>query len=801
MRYNHVGQSRFFSSQRRSLPQGVGLCLGLILLFGVFRPVEVLSSNRIEALVVIDEEVEVVDRDEADEWLSKGVTAFEAGRLDAAITCWKEASDLYIQDKNPSGSIRALFNLGAAYQFLGEAQRAYETLERAVDLAEKLGDRATMITAKRAWGSAAISSKRMEQAETLLLESLALVREEPRPEQLAPVLNDLGTFYARVERYDQAVEAFAEALQAAEKGDLFLLALKIRLNTVVLETSQFSYPEAATGAKALDEKLQGLDDTYEKAFLLLGLGQVYQDLEEGYAESDISWKMGAHRSYTAARAIGQSLGNKRILTYAEGYLGQLYAREGRVREALSLIRKAAFYAQEEALPDALYLWQWEKGRLFAKQGRIPEALSAYRNSLNTLSAIRTDVMGYGNRCRCSSFREEVGPLYYELSDLLLQYADTLTDEEKIEQALIEARGVVETFKSVELKEYFQDDCVGFLCSKIKEIGSGTKGTAIVYIIPLSDRIEFLLTLPSGLKRLKTTVDQVTFNKKLERFRKQLENRASHRYKKTAKKLYDWLIRPIEPTLEAEGIDTLVFLPDGLLRTIPMASLHDGKKFLIEKYALAVSPGLTLMDPQAIQRDSIQLLLNGLSEAVEGFSPLPFVPQELERLEQHFSSTKLLNEDFTVANATQEITETPFSIVHIASHGQFSSRAEDTFVLTMDGKMSLDDLENLIRPAQLRDNPIELLTLSACQTAAGDDRAALGLAGIAIKAGARSALGTLWFVSDEATAILLEEFYVQLKNPRLSKAQALQKAQVALLQDKRFRHPRYWSPYLLIGNWL
>jgi len=551
---------------------------------------------------------------------------------------------------------------------------------------------------------------------------LALAQEEPLLSQTASILNDWGTLHVRHERYDEAAKAFHEALLLAESNSSSQLAMKIRLNLTVLAVSlQYDYATGAATAQTLDKQLQAMtEQTYEKAFLLLGLGKVYQSLDEEYSDSQTHWNLEAYRVYTAAQVLGTHLKNKRIVTYAEGYLGQLYAKEGRVVEALALLRKAVFHAQEVELPDALYVWQWEKGRLFAKQGRIPEALSAYRNSLHTLSAIRTDVMGYGNRCRCSSFREEVGPLYYELSDLLLQHADTLTDEEKIRQALIEARGVIETFKSVELKEYFQDDCVGFLCSKIKEIGEGSQGTAIVYIIPLSDRIEFLLTLPSGLKRLKTTIDQMTFNKKVERFRKQLENRASHRYKKTAKKLYDWLIRPIEPTLEAEGIDILVFLPDGLLRTIPMASLHDGEKFLIEKYALAVSPGLTLMDPQAIQRDSIQLLLNGLSEAVEGFSPLPFVPQELECLEQHFPSTKLLNEDFTVANATQEITETPYSIVHVASHGQFSSRAEDTFVLTINGKMSLDDLENLIRPAQLRDHPIELLTLSACQTAAGDD---------------------------------------------------------------------------------
>jgi CHAT domain-containing protein len=142
------------------------------------------------------------------------------------------------------------------------------------------------------------------------------------------------------------------------------------------------------------------------------------------------------------------------------------------------------------------------------------------------------------------------------------------------------------------------------------------------------------------------------------------------------------------------------------------------------------------------------------------------------------------------------------VVHIASHGEFSSDARRSFVLTYDDRLGLNDLEQIIRPAQLRDAPVELLTLSACQTAAGDDRAALGLAGVAVKAGARSAFATLWYVNDEASTTLVTDFYRRLRDePGLSKAKALQHAQVKLLSDPRTNHPCLWAPYLLIGNWL
>jgi CHAT domain-containing protein len=181
--------------------------------------------------------------------------------------------------------------------------------------------------------------------------------------------------------------------------------------------------------------------------------------------------------------------------------------------------------------------------------------------------------------------------------------------------------------------------------------------------------------------------------------------------------------------------------------------------------------------------------------------LPFVQEELERVAGLYESRVLKDEEFRVANLQGELTQAPFSVVHIASHGQFKGELRDTFLLSYDGKIHLDTLEQVMGLSRYRDEPVELLTLSACQTAAGDDRAALGLAGVAIKAGAHSALASLWFINDRASALLVSEFYRRLQDPTLSKARALQQAQLTLIGEKRYRHPGYWAPFLLIGNWL
>jgi CHAT domain-containing protein len=342
----------------------------------------------------------------------------------------------------------------------------------------------------------------------------------------------------------------------------------------------------------------------------------------------------------------------------------------------------------------------------------------------------------------------------------------------------------------------------------------------VYLIPLKDRIEILLTTKTGMRRIKSPgVGSEQLTKEIREFRQRLERRATHRYLANAKQLYKWLIQPIEPVLESEKIDTLVFVPDGALRTIPMAALHDGKQFLIAKYAVAISPGLSLSiggnNPAEVSKSARRVLASGVSEAQPGFDELPNVVSELGSIRQIYSSnaTTLLNDQFKTGTFEQELSrpapgDEGYSIVHIASHGVFAADVAKTFILTYGGgKLTLDDLQSVLEPYQLRNKPIDLLTLSACQTSAGDDqaareRASLGLGGLAVKAGARSAMASLWLVNDQATGQLITAFYEELAtHPEAGKAKALQQAQLKLIRGDDFAHPVYWAPFLMIGDWL
>ena len=310
-----------------------------------------------------------------------------------------------------------------------------------------------------------------------------------------------------------------------------------------------------------------------------------------------------------------------------------------------------------------------------------------------------------------------------------------------------------------------------------------------------------MSLGNTLKRVTVKVSEQELTKSIHQFRSLLEKRTTHQYLPHAQSLYTVLMQPLERYLDEFDVHTLVFVPDGALRTIPIAALHDGKYFLIQKYAIATTPGLTLTDARSLDRENVHLLSMGLTEGVQGFAPLPNVQHEIQDIQNLFGGTSLLNEEFSKTNIEQEMKQEDFTIVHIASHGKFEKNPQDSYVLAYDQKLNMNQLGELIGLFQFRQTPLDLLTLSACETAAGDERGALGLAGVAIKSGARSALATLWFINDQSSSLLVNHFYKQLKQSSRSKAQSLREAQLTLLEHPAYRHPGYWAPFLLINNWL
>ena len=717
---------------------------------------------------------------EAEAKMAAGEELSERGQFEEAIARWREAESGFERAKDTDGEIRALLRQAAACQALGQHRLAVRALGAAEALAGKSADPRHAAEVKAARGAIAIFSREADQAEPLLRESLKAARGAKDTALAATIHNDLGILLTAQGRTKEALAAFEEA---ARGGDAELAAKAHRnMADAAFAANDFAGAEkyaqlAARTAGAL------LPDGHGKAFLLVGAGQLLQQIFVAAPEHKNALRAQAFRLHQQAAEIAEKTGDQRALAYALGYQGALYEFEKRDAEALALTRRAVFAAQQAHSPDALYRWQWQSARLLAKEHEREPAIEAYRRAVVTLQSIRNDVsIRHGNRNAHSSFREAVGGIYFELADLLLQRADAAKEGDEVQALLREARDTAELLKAAELEDYFQDDCVNLLKSKTKKVESISPTAAVIYIVALPTRTELLVSLPSGrLERFKVDVPEEKLTETVRLFRLNLEDRTTESYFEQARQLYTWLIKPLEPLMAKGRFDTMVFIPDGALRTIPMSALYDGEKFLIEKYAVAVTPGLELMEAKPVARVQARVMISGLSEEKEGFPALTNVPAEVAQIEKLYGQSRaLMNKTFQHDALGDGLAKEPFTIVHIASHGHFDNDVRKSFVLTFDKHLTLDDLERYIRPAQLRDQAIELLTLSACQTAAGDDRAALGLAGVAVKAGARAAFATLWFVNDAASTQLVGDFYTELTtHPELTKAQALQTAQKKL----------------------
>ncbi len=734
---------------------------------------------------------------------TKGQRAPETGDASLSADSLEKALESFRKAGNTNAEVRTAVELAGAYQTLGQHRRAVQVLENALGRAEKSGQRSDTLRLRHQLGAALVMTLEFDRASGLLAEALVSARVVRDEALTAAILNDLGNSQAAQQKNGEALASYRESSDLARKSANRPLVARA-LSNAASTAARMGDPVAADelNAKAI-EAIESLDSAPVKALLRLTAGLTDRQIKFPDGGQDSRLRLRANQSFRKALAEAEASKDLRTETYALGHLGQLYAEDGQPEAALALTRRATFAAQKAQIPEALYRWEWQTGRLLALRNEPEPAIAAYRRSVQTLQSIRNDVsLGYGNSPVRQSFREGQGPLFLELADLLLQQSKRATDRKTEQDLLLQARDTVEQLKAVELEDYFCDDCVNLKRSKKTNVEAVDGRTAVVYVIPLATRTEVLVGVASGLKRFTLDVGTVALSAEVLAFRRNLETRTTFRFLEQAQQLHDWIIKPIRQFLKEGNVDTLVFVPDGALRTIPFSTLHDGNRFLIEDFAVAVVPGLSLVEPRPIERGKARMLLNGISEAVQGFPPLSFVPAELGSIAALYPGEVFLDGKFLLKDFQRRMTEEQYSIVHIASHGQFDRDVRKTFVLTHDAKLTLNDLEAAIRPGQYRGKPVEMLVLSACQTAAGDDRAALGLAGVAVKAGARSALATLWFVNDQSTSTLVSEVYSQLlKNPDLTKARALQGAQLKLLADRRYRHPCYWSPYLLIGNWL
>ncbi|OCR01790.1 CHAT domain-containing protein [Oscillatoriales cyanobacterium USR001] len=352
-------------------------------------------------------------------------------------------------------------------------------------------------------------------------------------------------------------------------------------------------------------------------------------------------------------------------------------------------------------------------------------------------------------------------------------------------------------------------------------------SGIIYAIARPDQLELVLITANGKITHRTVreANRAVLVETAQQFRDEITNqikRNTTTYLAPAQKLYNWLIEPLEEDLKNAKIDTILFSLDAGLRTLPVAALHDGKQFLVEKYSLALIPSISLTNTNYQRLSGASVLAMGAS-LFSDKSPLPAVPLELQTIISKWPGKSFLNELFTLKNLRSVRSATPYQIIHLATHGEFKpGTANNSYIQLWDTQLQL----NQMRELGWSNPPVELLVLSACRTAVGDEGAELGFGGLAVQAGVKSALASLWYVSDEGTLGLMSEFYSQLRNAAI-KSEALRQAQIAMLRGETkiesgqlrgpglvsvmlpageknqtnitLAHPYYWSGFTMIGS--
>ncbi|MDJ0800691.1 MAG: CHAT domain-containing protein [Calothrix sp. MO_167.B12] len=734
---------------------------------------------------------------------TQGALQLAIGKPEDALNTWKQATQTYTKAKNSTGAIRSAINQSQAYRALGLYGRSLSTLTEIKQILQQQTDSSLKAIGLNNLGINLTLMNRLDEAQTAFQQSLAIAQNFKSPTHMSAALISLGNV-ARARKNPQAAEEFyQQAINIAPDPNL---QIRAQLNQLKIFIDTQKWQQAQSLGNQIQAKIANLPPSRFSIYTQLNLVENLTNLHQANV-SKAPTIVSIAQIVVHALQQAQALGDKRAKSHALGTLGKIYTETQQWTIARDLTEKALVLSQAMNAPEITYKWQWQLGRILQAQGNKNSAVVAYQEAVKNLKSLRRDLVGIDSDVQFS-FRDSVEPVYRELVSLLLQPNNleplsrqkSLKTSSPSQKDLQLARQAIESLQLAELDNFFREACLDLKPTQIEQFDTQA---AVIYPIILADRLEIILSLPhQPLHQYVTSIPQPKLESTAAKLRQYLVIRSRNSFMPLSQQLYDWLIRPAASDISNSGIKTLVFVLDGVLRNIPMAALHDGKQYLLEKYSIALTPSLQLLPPKKLTQINFQVLGSGLTEARQGFPALDYVEQELDNIKSEVPTVVLLNQKFTQINLEKKLRSSFSPIVHIATHGQFSSKAAETFILTWSDRIGIGDLDRILQIGeQNQKKPIELLVLSACETAAGDKQAALGLAGIAVKAGARSTLATLWSVNDRGTAVLMSQFYRQITNTQQTRAEALRQSQLALLKDPMYEHPIYWAPYILVGNWL
>ena len=598
----------------------------------------------------------------------RGQLQLAQGQAEQALVSWQQAAEQYESLGNRDRLVQNQINQSRALQTLGFYQKALALLKQQSKALTAAPESLAKVAELRSLGEGLRAVGNLEDSRMQLEESLEIAQKlqansemaSQSEEAAALVQLSLGNTVRALQDTAAALDWYQQA--AANGSEATRLQANLNRLSLLIEASQ------ATEATSLIPKIQDQLDA-----LPLSRTAVYAriNLANSLAKAADTSPLESATLLSTAVAQSEQLGDRRTQSYALGLLGGLYEQTQQWSSARDLTQQALQLATSTNATDVTYLWQWQMGRLLKAQFEQAqlrqedaqadspdklrtEAIAFYQQAIQTLQSLRLDIASI-NPDQQFSFRESVEPAYREQIALLLHPAIGEPQQEDLSAA----REALESLQTVELQNFFREACVDVPIAIDRVVVEQTQAfstqtnnelAAIVYPIILEDSIEVVLKLPNQeeLVSYSTDIDRTNVEKTLTDLRNQItqpESKTS--VEMLSSQIYNWLIRPAEPTLDSNQVGTLVFVLDGFLKNIPMASLYDGERYLVERYGVALTPGLELQTPRPIERAKMRLLFAGLSDSVEDFAPLTAVEAEKEGIEAAVPQvTSLLNQSFT-----------------------------------------------------------------------------------------------------------------------------------------------------------
>ena len=797
-----------------------------------------------------------------------GNAYLQIGNYEEAVNSYEKYLAIVREAGNRSGEGSGLLSLGWAYSFQGKYQLAIDFFDQALKIREEVGDSIGISGSLYALGWIYHDLGQLEQSREFYEEALNVSRSIANPNGEANALNGLGWLAADVQDYDSAIELFSRQRDIGNAmSSLYHQAGSFNgLGFVYRKIGK--YDEAIGYSKRALVIHRQMGDQREEAYALGDIGNVYADL--GNYQESIKY-------LTQCLAIQRTINNR----WGEGItlssIAKVFKEQNQPELAITFLKASVDVREsirgdirslDTALQQSFTDTVADDYRLLAdlllQQNRILEAqrvldllkvqelddsLRGVRSTSNTSSAVafwqvETDLLALYNQVMADS---------HELAQLQAADYDSLSPEQQ--QRLTTLRQHYADVQS-RFTSFLDLPEVRTLLANIRQETDGQnlaieqqhralqnnlrrlpQETALLYPLILPDRLELVLVTADGPPlRYPIDIKGEDLNRAIVAFGQALKDPRSD-IQPLAQQLYTWLVAPLEPQLEQVGIESLLYAPDGALRYVPLAALHDGEQYLAQRFSLShiTAASLTNFD-QVPNTEGRRLLAAACAECsftvnVGGttfpFGDLPYTETEVKALAEQMPNTSvLLNQGFSLRELENRLGS--YSIIHLATHGAVvENQPSQSFVVMGSGEHVT--LEAIRQSWSL--SHAELVVLSACETAVGSPQLGSGVEILGLgyqiqEAGALGVLASLWKVSDQGTQVLMSAFYDALSQG-MTKAEALQAAQTALITGDfsavggdratielistatgqplvaggSLAHPYYWAPFILIGNGL